>query len=162
MNKNKKDKTEVLSGAPVISWDWNLLQRPERGKCIIMSGHTGIQGEDGLKRPHCHPPWESPSALVLQWPLHTIILSAFSHFSPFFPFLLIFLFPKSMQPPSLTLKLPVGPFPWNLRCLELSLSFGKWVQIFILEIALLQNITVHLSCWVHNPPPQNTFLHTLL
>lgn len=48
MNKNKKDKTEVLSGAPVISWDWNLLQRPERGKCIIMLGHTGTQGEDGL------------------------------------------------------------------------------------------------------------------
>lgn len=87
---------------------------------------------------------------------------SFSPFSPFFQFLPIFLIPMSMQPPSLTLKLPVGPFPWNLRCLELLLSFGKWVQIFILEIALLQNITVHLSCWVHNPPPQNTFLHTLL
>lgn len=89
-NKNKKYKTEVLSGAPVISWNWKScavwsgrLQRPERGKRIIISGLTGMQGEDGLKGLHYHASWESPSALVLQWPLHKIILSPFSFYDSF-------------------------------------------------------------------------------
>lgn len=62
MNKNKKYKTEVLSGAPVISWDWTLEQ-------FGVACYRGLGVGNALSYrdlQEYHPPWESLSAGVLQ------------------------------------------------------------------------------------------------